>query len=347
MSMHGALGADGLQVVAFGDSLLDAGTYSPFAEATFGGGRFTTNPGRNFTQDVARHYGDRLTPAFVGGFGRPLHPADGLDYAQGGSRVKLQPGIGHAAAETPNADFAEETTIPVQDQVNTYLSTHNWTFNSRQLVLINGGANDLLIQLGGAQAAGTLAALQLAEGAIAQSATDLASVVGTIIQKGATHVAVVNLPDIGKTPLGVTSSDHGQTLTSLSQLFNTTLTAALKQFREKVILIDAFDFLDDKIANYDRLGFTVSNTGFACKLSEQVAIAGGLNLPLYQTDPLIFAQSLFCSPITYSTGADYSYIFADMVHPTTHTNALFAQFVEYQIATKRWDFSDPAMSAQR
>jgi len=31
-----------LDVVVFGDSLLDAGTYSPVAEAKFGGGRFTT-----------------------------------------------------------------------------------------------------------------------------------------------------------------------------------------------------------------------------------------------------------------------------------------------------------------
>ena len=57
MPMHAALGAGRLQVVVFGDSLLDAGTYSQFA-ATLGGGRFTTNPGLNFTQDVALHYGD-------------------------------------------------------------------------------------------------------------------------------------------------------------------------------------------------------------------------------------------------------------------------------------------------
>ena len=63
MPLHAALGDDRLQVVAFGDSLLDAGTYSKFAEKTLGGGRFTTNPGLNFTQDVAQHYGDRLWPA--------------------------------------------------------------------------------------------------------------------------------------------------------------------------------------------------------------------------------------------------------------------------------------------
>jgi GDSL-like Lipase/Acylhydrolase len=154
--LNAALGAGWLQVVAFGDSLLDAGTYSLFAEATFGGGRFTTNPGLNFTQDVALHYGDKLTPAFHGGFGLPLVPAGGLNYAQGGSRVRLQPGIDHAPPGTPYADFAEATTIPVADQESTYLWTHG-RFTSGQLVLINGGANDVFFQLQTAQQAAVAA----------------------------------------------------------------------------------------------------------------------------------------------------------------------------------------------
>jgi phospholipase/lecithinase/hemolysin len=46
---------------------------------------------------------------------------------------------------------------------------------------------------------------------------------------------------------------------------------------------------------------------------------------------------LFCSPRTYTTiAADYSFMFADMVHPTTHLNAVFALFVEQQIAPNIW-----------
>src|ERR1700760_3676839 len=72
MSSDASFGAYEQNVVVFGDSLLDAGPYSPVAEAKFGGGRFTTNPGLNFTQLVARSLGSELTPAFVGGFGLPL-----------------------------------------------------------------------------------------------------------------------------------------------------------------------------------------------------------------------------------------------------------------------------------
>src|SRR5258708_16024847 len=86
------------KVIAFGDSLLDVGTYQQFANANFSGGQFTTNPSKIFVQNLARTYGDLLLPAFQGGFGRPLAPSGGFDYAQGGSRVSMQPGINHAAS---------------------------------------------------------------------------------------------------------------------------------------------------------------------------------------------------------------------------------------------------------
>jgi phospholipase/lecithinase/hemolysin len=318
------------QTVAFGDSLLDAGTYSRFAGPRFGGGRFTTNPGLNFTQEVARHYGDELTPAFLGGFGEPLSPAGGLDYAQGGSRVTLQPGLDHAPAGTPDADFAEETTVPVKDQVTAYLAAHK-RFNSRQLVLIEGGANDIFFQLAAAQAAGTAAAQKAAEEAITRAANDLADVVATVVANGATHVAVMNLPDIGMSPQGVISLDQGQSLTQSSQLFNTTLANQLQQedLGGRVILIDSFTFIDNVIADSQANGFTASNTQIACDLQALIAQATQLHL----NNPSLFGQSLFCSPETLTAkDANLNFMFADMVHPTTHLNALFAQFVEQQVA---------------
>jgi phospholipase/lecithinase/hemolysin len=329
-----SFGANQLDIVVFGDSLLDAGTYSPVAKAKFGGGRFTTNPGLNFTQLVARFYRSELTPAFVGGFGLPLLPAGGRDYAQGGSRVAMQPGIDHAAAGSSHADFAEETTIPVKDQVAEFLKAHK-RFSPDQLILINGGANDIFFQLAAAQAAGTPQAQQDAVKAINQSALDLADIVGTIVKSGATHIVVFNMPDIGKAPVGATSVDRGQLLTQISESFNSTLAGALHQqdLGEKVLLIDSFSFLDDIIANFQQHGFEVSNTAFACDLSAQVMRATKLHLD----NPTVFGQSLFCSPQTYvSKGADETFMFADKVHPTTHLNALFAKFVEQQIERQHW-----------
>jgi phospholipase/lecithinase/hemolysin len=335
MAPNASFAEDGPQFVAFGDSLLDAGTYSPVAEKKFGGGRYTTNPGSIFPQLVARFYGDELKPAFVGGFGLRLVPAGGLDYAQGGSRVTMQPGFGHPAAGTPDADFAEVTTIPVKDQVAQFLKDHK-RFNPNQVIFLNGGANDIFYQLTTAQAAGTPAAQQAAQQAIAQSATDLAGIVATVVSNGATHVVLINMPDIGKVPFGLASVDQGQSLTQISQLFNATLVAALQQqtFGDKVLLLDAFTFQDNILATFQQHGFRVSNTAFACDLSAQVMEATKLRL----NDPSAYGISLFCSPRTYVTkDADQSYIFADTVHPSTHMSALIAEFVEQQIEARHWE----------
>jgi phospholipase/lecithinase/hemolysin len=339
-----------LQVVSFGDNLSDVGTYAPVATADFGGGRFTTNPGQIWTQNVAQYYGDTLTAAQTGGFGVPLAPASGLGYAQGGARVTLQPGIGHATPGTANADFSQATTIPVNDQVTSYISAHG-SFNANQLVLVNGGANDIFYNLAVAQATAAGIQAQLAAGAItpaqaqaagaaaqtaattaiSQAAIDLATVIGRVVQAGATHVVVSTVPDIGGAPQGLASADKGVTFSQVTQLFNGTLQGALQKagLLSKVIYVDAYSWIDGIQANFQANGFTVSNTGTACNLAAMIAAATKLGEP----NPTAFGTSLFCSPQTYTVaGADQSYMYADTVHPTTHLYALFSTFVEQQIA---------------
>jgi phospholipase/lecithinase/hemolysin len=320
-----------MQVVSFGDSLSDVGTYSPQILIGFGGGRFTTNPGQIWTQDVAAYYGGTLTPANEGGFGVPLQAAGGLGYAQGGSRVTQQPGIGHATPGTPNADYSQATTTPIADQVQQYLTQHG-SFNANQIVLINGGANDIFYQAQVAQAAGNTPDAQTAAAAgIQQAAQQLAGLVQQIVAAGATHVFVSNVPDIGGTPLAVSGGTQ-TTFTQLSMLFNGTLAATLQALNvdpTKYALVDAFTWQDGITAAYQANGFTVSNTGTACNLQAMVAAATAFGEPM----PSAFGSSLFCSPQTYTTpNADQTYMFADTVHPTTHLHALFAQYVEQQIA---------------
>jgi phospholipase/lecithinase/hemolysin len=360
-----------LQVVSFGDSLSDVGTYAPVIQASFGGGRFTTNPGEVWTQKVAEYYGDTLKAAYLGGFGQPLVAAGGNGYAQGGSDVVNAEGQGWA----PNNMAA--TTVPVVTQVSNYLSAHT-SFNSNQLVLVNGGANDifqfagttanltalatalttqfpLLVEAGklpNTQAgqvmfiAGYLQALP--DPQIAQAAAALAAQVQTIVSSGATHVVVSTVPDIGNTPLGVAAEaatpGSAALLSGITAAYNGMLEAALAQTQGttgKVIVVDAFSWIDQQLQNYQALGFTVPNTGTACNLSSMVANAtayatanpaatNGLTAAQYGSQ---FGSSLFCSPQTYTVaGADQTYMFADTVHPSTHLHALFAQYVEQQIA---------------
>ncbi|MBI0327436.1 SGNH/GDSL hydrolase family protein [Burkholderia plantarii] len=321
-----------MQVVSFGDSLSDVGTYSPQILLGFGGGRFTTNPGEVWTQKVAEFYGDTLKPAYEGGFGVPLQATGGLGYAQGGSRVTQQPGIGHADASVANADFAQATTTPISTQVQQYLQQHG-SFNANQIVLVNGGANDILLQAQIAQAAGGTPAAQLAAAqAVGLAAQQLGGIVAQIAASGATHVFVSNMPDIGTTPLAVAGgAATAAALTQLSALFNQTLAGTLTALNvdtTKVKLMDTFTWQDGIGANFAANGFSVGNTGTACNLQAMAAAAAKAGV----AQPSAFASSLFCSPQTYTAAnADQTYMFADTVHPTTRLHALFAQFVEQQI----------------
>ncbi|GLU33151.1 SGNH/GDSL hydrolase family protein [Trinickia caryophylli] len=324
-------GGVSLKVVSFGDSLSDVGTYSDYVLPNFGGGRFTTNPGDVWTQVVATYYGDNLTPAVTGGFGTTTTAKGGLGYAQGGARVALQPG----------SSYPTLTTVPVATQVQNYLTQYG-SFNSGQLVLVQGGANDVILAAQTIAANPSTASQQAAN--VVTAATALAGVVGTVLSNGATKVVVVNVPDIGKTPAGLASSDGGTLLTTLSGAFNTALSAALNAggLMSKVIFVDSFTFIDNVVTNYAANGFSVSNTGTGCNLTlmqtraTAYATANPSAVPAGET-PAQFgaslASSLFCSRDVYTVaGADQSYMFADSIHPTTHLHALFAQQVEQKVA---------------
>jgi phospholipase/lecithinase/hemolysin len=344
-----------LQVVSFGDSLSDVGTYSPVITASFGGGRYTTNPGEVWTQKVAEYYGDTLTPAYVGGFGLALKANGGFGYAQGGSDVSRVDGIGFA----PNN--MAQTTWPVTQQIQQYVTDHG-SFNSNQLVLINSGANDILQNLSTMLTKIQTQVAQLTDpsqaSAVIQSvafstvgpmAQTLGGQVATILAKGATHVVVMDVPDIGKTPLAASlavqfnSSQVPLVISGIVATYNGVLqqTLAALGVSSKVIYITTSDWLNPVLSNPSAQGFS-NTTGTACTVAQMSAnatayakanpsvLTGGITAEQYGQ---LFGSSLFCSPNTLTVaGADQSYVFADTIHPTTHAHAAFATFVEGKIA---------------
>ncbi|WP_028205941.1 SGNH/GDSL hydrolase family protein [Paraburkholderia nodosa] len=402
-----------MQVVAFGTSLTDAGTYSEQILPGFGGGRFTTNPGEVWAQHVSEYFGNTLSPAFEGGFGLPLTATGGLDYAQGGALVT-------GGAATDNSALTKQ---PVDWQVSQYLAQHG-SFNANQLVLVEGGANEILgllstdsnnVQAAGLKAFGAALAnstffTQLADPTIQQqtaqglvtagftaaqaqalvpaaialgvvkadttgafasvtpilaAATKLATIVSTQIA-GTPKVAIATVPDIGKTPAALAADEAtpgtvpgsataaDTALTLVSAMYNLTLLETLHPTlaAKQAVVIDTFSWLDQSIQNAASLGFTVTNTGTACNISQMETDAtnyalanpqAALGLPA-TTDPAIlqkaaatygsnFGSSLFCSPQTLTTAnAPTTYMFADVVHPTTALHAQFATFAETQLA---------------
>lgn len=299
------------QVVSFGDSISDVGTYAPVAELA-GGGRFTTNPGQVWTQDVANFFGGTLTAAQTGGYGAPVKDhADGLGYAQGGARVTDPNGINF------KSNGLGALTMPIAVQLERHLALHG-NFNDGQLVLVQGGGSDILIHadavVGGSETPAD------ASQAVTLAAQQLAAIVGRTLQAGAKHVVVSSVGDVGVSPLGASDASLGTLLTGLTTTFNLALTNALQAagIQNRVINIDQSAFIHDVLAHFREKGFQVGNTGTGC------------NLQLLSKE--IEVSSLFCSPKTYTVpDADQSYMFADQVHPTTHLHALFATLVEQAV----------------
>jgi len=100
---HGEAAAQFSGVYFFGDSLSDAGTFKPVLPP--GTGKFTTNPGPVWVEVFAQRYGFTATPANQGG----------TDYAEGGARVALLPGVPPITSDRdrepgycPGAEFSRQ-----------------------------------------------------------------------------------------------------------------------------------------------------------------------------------------------------------------------------------------------
>jgi len=161
--------------VSFGDSLSDVGSYKEGVVATVGGGQFTINIAgtpTNWTELTAAQFGlpapcaartglndgtAGTVPATVGvTYVMPVTDHAGCtSYAQGGSRVTSQPGIGNAALG------GIALTEPVATQISNHLAANGGSFNGSEIVFVMAGANDVFFQIAlltpGATAAATAA----------------------------------------------------------------------------------------------------------------------------------------------------------------------------------------------
>ena len=317
-------------VVSFGDSLSDVGTYNvrgepPIGPRQFAGGRYTTNPGLVWTELVAHHFGDVLSPALLGGFGVPPARQRGLGYAQGGAFVST----------TMAQDYSDVLALPVTAQIGEYIKTYG-RFDASQLVLVQAGGNDVINNVLGAHE-GALDP-EAVPALVTQAATDLAEVVNRIVLAGGEKIVLVNVPDIGNTPLAAGDADLSRDLSAMSALFNEVLLrqvnlAGNPRPARALVLVDAYGWTNEHIANYKRYGFKVGNQDVACSTPKIVAKSISIGL----ADPELFIQqngtALLCAADTLTeAGADQTFMFADDLHPSTRMHDLFASFVLQRLA---------------
>ncbi|WP_130617028.1 autotransporter outer membrane beta-barrel domain-containing protein [Dyella amyloliquefaciens] len=327
-------------VIAFGDSLSDAGNISlaldPSIQPTL---KFTTNPGTVTVQNVASYYGYNLTASQAGG----------SDFAWGGAGV---------LTNSPGTPSAVPT---ISTQVNYYLATSK--VDSKALYSIWGGANDIFyaatsvgagaaaqtllqqpeaVQIGflvsnkvisaaqaavmtpqqisatviqavqaGAQVSGFMTADQ-AQAATAAAAQQEVKLIGQLQAAGVKNILVFNLPNIGLTPSALEQgASAASSLTGLSLVFNGQLNAGIASLGKGIVPIDTYSLLNEVIANPSLYGFT-NVTNEACGVGSSSVQCGPQGSGL---------------PFTYAAGTNQTYLFADGVHPTTAADVMLGQYV--------------------
>jgi phospholipase/lecithinase/hemolysin len=340
------------RVIIFGDSLSDLGTYTPATSLTttpgappFFGGKFTTNTHTGYTtasnsstantwgEWIAARLGVPITPAEVGfattrvpcPAAATIGPNSCTGYAQGGSRVTDPNGIGKSGGAL---------TIPVVAQIashNTRTVTGFKTgFDSGDIVFVWAGNNDAFTQFGLVGAAAITPAAAVAN--MQTAATELANLVkNEILAKGATRVAVINLPDASTTPgFSAFPAPNKALLTQLSAEFNNKLVADLAGTAARII--DARSIFAATISGAAAQGLNATTA--ACDPAKISALTGGRETS---------GSSLFCNATAgaafngLKTGASAStYLFADSVHPTTGGHKLIADQIFPLLKTFGW-----------
>ena len=315
-------------LVSFGDSLSDVGSYGVSTIKAVGGGQYNVNGanGKNWTELLAAQLGVPATCAAQTGLKSVIpaipavpvtNKAGCFGYGQGGSRVTNPVGIGNIASYPADPSGAlGQLTDPVLNQIQRHLAASGGSFKADELVTVQAGGNDVFANLG-AISAGAITP-QAGVMAVGTAGGELAAYVkNLIVAKGAKYVVVVNLPNVSKTPFAYTLDAPTQGLIqTMSSTFNAQLASGLAGL--DVVLVDAFAQSNDQATNPAQYGIS-NGTAPACDLAKT-----------------IFASSLVCNATTLIAGDVSKYQFADGVHPTPYGYQLFAQLVAKNLAAKGW-----------
>jgi len=346
-------------VKVFGDSLQDSGTF---------GYKFTLQAADNpiYVERIAAAYGKTLCNffSFTGTTFVPNTAKTGCtNYSIGGGRITY---TGAGGAANP---------LNIGTQMAAYASTGS--YGASDLVIIDGGGNDAGDLVGAylniprdAAAAyrgllGTvLTPTQIATG-LGGGASGTAGLGATymtaladkfygqikasVLDKGATHVVVLNLPDITLTPRfqmvldGIAAASGGGTAGATARAqsqalfqgwitaFNTQLASKLGA-DERVALIDFYKGFQDQYNMPAQFGLTNVKTP-ACP----VVGVGGDGLPTYSF-PTCTTASLSAAPPAGASGADWwkTWAFSDSFHPSLYGHQLTQQLIAKSLTTKGW-----------
>jgi phospholipase/lecithinase/hemolysin len=361
-------------VKVMGDSLADSGTFSALGAGSTYGRIFSVQASTHqiWTERVAASFGISSLCnvfSFTGATFVPNPTTGCTSYAVGGARINNPASKGGVASPF---------SVLYQIGAATAAGNHKTT----DLLLIDGGGNDAADLVGaylgvnsptagaGAAAYGallssvldpTLVGTTLATGAAGFASiggvymTALAdkffdAIKANALDKGATHVAIVNMPGITNTPrfqmvLDSIAAAYGGGATGAGAraqseaLFKSWMEAFNAQLKARavgnaaVVVVDLYTNFNDQIANPAQFGLTNVRTP-ACPMTGQ----GSDGLPTYNFETCTAANLSANPPAGVSGGADWwkTYAFSDGFHPTPYGHQLASQLVARSLAQAGW-----------
>lgn len=343
-------------VKVMGDSLADSGTFglkfTVQGTAPTGAGSTAIWPER-----VAASYGRTLCPHYVSAGGSFSAKADCTNYAVGGGRI--------------NNFTAPTSPVSILQQLKDAGAAG---YAAGDLVLIDGGGNDAADLIGAylgasrdggkayAALLGTVLDAATVNSLLAGGATGMAQAGGAYMQalatqfaatikaqtldKGATRVAVLNMPGVTLTPKfrmvlasisaanGAAAAAQAQTLfDGWVQAFNAKLAAALAG-DGRLTVVDFYASFKDQAEHPAQYAYTNVTTP-ACPATG----VGSDGLPTYSFPSCMAAAlSAMTPPAGATGGADWwkSYGFADSFHPTPFGHQLMGQLVSRSLSQAGW-----------
>lgn len=295
---HQAVAAD---IVYFGDSLTDGGSYRPMIKqlgANLGidanaVGQFTTNPDNTWAAHLSSALGSSTNNNYATGGARAgeIVTANLADMLNISNANPVKPTNTNPA----NSGLTLQIS-PISSQIDTYLEKNK--VNPNTIYSVWAGANDLL-------ATNKAKKDDEKRDIVLKSAAAVGQSVAKLHQQGAKTILLPNIPDVGLSPLALSQGQPAsQTATNGTASYNSLVLNQIKNTGANVVVLDTFGLSQEVAKNPSAYGF-----------SNMTAPACGT------------AASVVCTPKNWATAdANRTHFFADGVHPTGRVHKMIADY---------------------
>jgi phospholipase/lecithinase/hemolysin len=285
------------KVVVFGDSLSDTGNLYEYMKH-----RFPMSP---------PYYKGRMTngPVWVELLVQSFYPSNAdshlLDYAFAGAAV---------------VEGDDEPLFTLHSEVESYLMAHQNKANAESLYVFWIGSNNYL------------AAPEDAEQAVQEVILGIKHSLQRLVDSGAKHVLILNLPNLGETPVA-RDMDAQSILTFFSNRHNQQLAQLVEELKVTYpsvqwIQFDIRSALDDLLIHPELNGFVnVTDSCYESSMDEESLKHGSVGLKVAAT----------IKPTLQSTACD-GYLFFDLVHPSGLAHKILARRVRDVLINSKIEF---------